>query len=188
MAPPAAQARLARLRRAVAPRPRGRLPGALRPRPLAPPHDLDEPTAEALVREAATPSDRPALDFLRDHARALGLPTAGALTDLPKLQTHQTALELPGAGGRIAASQCLHDSALSFDRQFVFVVASPAERIAVGLAAVELRANEPTVWSVADLEAALAKGRTFDRVFGLAASADAQALVDRLGLREARLV
>ena len=38
------------------------------------------------------------------------------------------------------------------------------------------------------IDAALAKGRTFDRIFGLAASTDAQATVDRLGLREARLV
>ena len=38
------------------------------------------------------------------------------------------------------------------------------------------------------IDAALAKGRTFDRIFGLAASTAAQATVDRLGLREARLV
>lgn len=152
------------------------------------PPELDETTAEALIREAATPSDRAPLEFLREHARALGLASGGALGEVPKVQPHHTALELPGSGGRIAAYQCLHDSTLSFDRQFTLVVASPAERVAVGLAAVELRANEPTLWSIAELEAAVGNGKSFDRVFGLTTSADARALVERLDLGEVRLV
>lgn len=149
---------------------------------------LSEADAEALVREASTPSDRTTMDFLREQARQLGLPAGGAIADLPKVQPHQMVLELPGSGGRIAAHQSVHDNAISLDGPFTFVVASPVERIAIGLAAAELRSNEPTVWSVEELAAAVDGGQTFDRVFGLDASPDAHALVERFGFREARLV
>ena len=148
---------------------------------------LADDKAEALVRGASASVERDPLDFLRDCARLLGLPTAGAISDAPKVQAHHDALELPGSGGRVAAYLCSHEDALSFDRQFTFVVDSEAERVAIGLAAVELRANEPRIWNVDQLRDAVGKGTRFDRVLGLSASPLARELAE-LDLGEVRLV
>ena len=141
---------------------------------------LDEDAAQALLEAAAATTNRDSADFLRDCARLLGLPAGGALTDAPKLQPHHQVLELPGSGGRIAAYLCANDSALSFDRQFTFVAATPAERVAIGLAAVERRASAPRIVTPDDL------APKYDRVVGLAASPAAQALAARFP--EARLI
>jgi len=145
-------------------------------------HGLAESDAEALVREAATPTPDEPLVYLRSAARALGLPDGGAIAQLPRVQPHQRALELPGAAGRVAAHQVLTHGDLAFHDQFTFVADTDAERVLVGLAAVELRANPPTVLTSAQLADQLAGGASFDRVFGLRASPSAQALAARHGL------
>ncbi len=106
--------------------------------------DLDDETGEILVLEALDPDDGDTQLFLRNAARGLGLPPGGRIADLPKVQPHHRVLELPGAAGRIAAHQALrHD--LSFGQAFTFVADTDAERVLIGLAAVELRASPPTV-------------------------------------------
>lgn len=104
----------------------------------------DDDHAGRLVREAAKPDDSDTQRFLRSAARALGLPAGGDISALPKVQPHQRAVELPGSGGRIAAYQALrHD--LSFGQAFTFLARTDAERVAIGLAAVELRGDEPRI-------------------------------------------
>jgi hypothetical protein len=150
---------------------------------------LTESEAEQLIAEAArsvaTPAEPTA--FLRDCARILELPIGGNLSDLTKVQPQHRVLELPGSGGRIAAALCAANAVLTFDTQFTFVAATTAEHVAVGLAAVELRRNEPRILTVEALRAALGKGETFDRVFGFRDSPLAVELNESLKL-EARLV
>ncbi len=125
---------------------------------------LSEDEAEALVEECAVPPSADTATFLRDRAQALGLAHGGALSDVPKVQPRHQVLELAGSGGRIAAAQCLQHEGLALHQNFTFVARSEAERIAIGLATVELRANEPLI--VASVDDLPAKTR-FDRVVGL---------------------
>ncbi|MEM7674457.1 MAG: hypothetical protein AAF449_00485 [Myxococcota bacterium] len=148
---------------------------------------LEEATAEMLVKDAATPSDADKLDFLRDRARDLGLAAGGAIADLPKVQARFKVLELPGSGGRIAAYQCAQHG-LAYDKSFTFAALSPAERVAVGLGAVELRANPPTILGAEQLQALADKKTRFDCVYGLKAAQDADTWADRFDAELTRLV
>jgi hypothetical protein len=150
--------------------------------------DLTEDLAERLIADAARSVSSPLAEtplFLRECARALGLPAAGNLSDLTKVQPHHRILELPGSGGRLAAALCAANAGLVFHTQLTFVAASTAEHVAIGLAAVELRANEPRILTIDALRAA--KGETFDRVFGLRDSPLAVELAGSL-FPDARLV
>ncbi len=150
--------------------------------PLA---SIEDPTAKLLLDNAAIPTDGDALDFLRDQAKALGLAAGGAIADVPKLQARHKALELSGSGGRIAAYQCIHHG-LAYDRNFTFVADTAAERVLIGLGAVELRANPPTILSSAQLDEHIAAKARFDRVWGLKSVPAAAALATRFP--DARLV
>lgn len=141
---------------------------------------LDEKMALAMIDEASGPDETDKLAFLRQVCRGLGLRDGGNIAALPKVQAQQ-ALELPGAGGRIAAYQALTHG-VSFDQRFTFVADTDAERVAIGLAAAELRANAPTIRSSAELRAQRPK---FDHVFGVDGYPAARALAADLGL-EAR--
>ncbi|ACY13766.1 hypothetical protein [Haliangium ochraceum] len=147
---------------------------------------LDEPTAKILVENSATPAPGDALSVLRDQARALGVAAGGAIADVPKIQSRHKALELPGSGGRIAAYQCVQHG-LAYDRNFTFVTDNPAERVLIGLGAVELRSNPPTILSLAEFEAMrAAKKLRFDRVVGIKGAPGAEALAAHFD--DARLV
>jgi hypothetical protein len=150
---------------------------------------LGDDRARALVTSAAvSAAESPdTAAFLRECARALGLPSGGALSDLPRVQPQNRVLELPGGGGRLAASLCGSDPNLRFHRQFTFVADSDAERIAIGIAAVELRADEPRIFTTGELAARLDRGDVFDRVLGLRESARAVELAARF-FPEAKLV
>ena len=128
---------------------------------------LAEDEGQKLI-EAAVEAERPepdALAVLNAAAQDLGLPRLARAIPR-KLAQHQKALELPGLGGRIAFLAVQADTGLSFDRQFTFVADSAAERLLVGLAAIEAKAAAPTVWTSQELEAKLGKGPMFDRIFG----------------------
>lgn len=140
---------------------------------------LDETAAKALIDEAMLADDSDKLTFLRLACRGLELGEGGNVAALPKVQTHQRALELPGCGGRVAAHQVLTHGGLSFHENFAFVADSDAERVAIGLAAAELRANPPTIFTAAELRAARP---TFDHVFGIKAYGPAERLASELGL------
>lgn len=131
--------------------------------PLA---DLDNATAESLINEAIRPDDASPQAFLRQAAQALGLPPSGKIAQLPKVQPHQSALELQGAGGRIAAQQALEHGVAIHDR-FTFIADNDLERLSVGLAIVEVRSNAPAVWTSTQAEAELGTGKRFDHVFGV---------------------
>ena len=150
---------------------------------------LTEAEAEKLIAEAArsvaTPSET--ATFLRDCARILGLPTGGTFSELTKVQPQHRIVELPGSGGRVAAALCAANSGLVFHTQFTFVADTTAEHVAIGLAAVELRANEPRILTVEAFRAAKAGRESFDRVFGLKDSPIAVEL-DRTLELDARLV
>ena len=103
----------------------------------------------------------------------------GNIAALPKVQTHQRVLELPGCGGRIAAHQVITNTGLSFHEHFTFVADSDAERVAIGLAAAELRANPPTIITQAELRA---RRPSFDHVFGIKGYPQAEQLASDLGL------
>jgi len=125
--------------------------------------DLDEATALAMIGEASGPDETDRLTFLRHACRGLGLPDGGNIAALPKVQAAQRALELPGAGGRIAAHQ-VATHGLAFHENFTFVADTDAERVAIGLAAAELRANAPRILSSEELRAERTR---FDHVFGI---------------------
>jgi hypothetical protein len=149
--------------------------------PLA---DLEEDAAERLVRETAAWADEPerpdTATFLRNAARDLGLPSGGALSDLPRTSPGQRVLELPGTGGRVASHQIENLPGLALHVQFAFVADTDAERITVGLAVVEARANEPVLLTSDAAVAAIARGERFDRLVGHRSHAAAEALVARL--------
>lgn len=130
-----------------------------------PTENLTDAEAEQAVLAAAKPDDSDPHTFLRAAARALNLPSTGALSDIPRSQPHQRILELPGSCGRIAAWQVLTQGGLAFHDQFTFVADSDTERALIGLAAVECRANRPTILS--STEALGARGQRFDRVVGV---------------------
>ncbi len=143
---------------------------------------LDDKAALALVDEASQADDADRLAFLRAACRGLGLMDGGNIAALPKVQPHQHALELPGCGGRIAAYQVTTHAGLSLHEHFTFVADTDAERVAIGLAAAELRANAPKIMTSAEV----AQSRTgprpaFDHVFGIRGYPQAERLAAELG-------
>jgi hypothetical protein len=142
---------------------------------------LDDAAARALIDAALADDSSPPQVFLRNAARALELPAGGNIANLPKVQPHQSALELPGSGGRIALQQAL-DHGVAIRDRFTFVADTDAERLSLGLAVVEVRANAPTVWTSAQTRTQLAAGTRFDQVLGVPGYEPATALV-----RDARL-
>ena len=148
---------------------------------------LEDATAKTLLAEAAVPSTDDKLPFLRDQAKALGLPSGGAIADLPKVQARFKVLELPGSGGRIAAHQCVHHG-VAYNTTFTFVALTPAERVMIGLGAVELRSNVPTVVDAAGLERLAEKKTRYDRVYGLEEAPEAATWANRFDAGEVRLV
>lgn len=143
-----------------------------------PTSSLDETTALAMIDEASGPDDTDRPTFLRHACRGLGLRDGGNIAELPKVQAHQNALELAGSGGRIATYQ-VGTHGLAFHENFTFVADSDAERVAIGLAAAELRANAPKIRTSAELRTERPR---FDHVFGIEGYASAKALADELGL------
>lgn len=141
---------------------------------------LDESTAERLIADAVDATYADTQSFLRAAAQALGLPDRGKVSEFPKVQTFQRVVELPGSGGRIAAQQLLSNPELGFDRQFLFVADSDAERVLIGIAALELRSNPPEVITTAQLAAVLSKDTRLDRGFGFSAWPGAQGAVAAL--------
>jgi len=140
---------------------------------------LSEAAALALIDEAARPDDADRLTFLRLASRGLGLMDGGNIAMLPKVLTHQRALELPGCGGRIAAYQVATHAGLSFNEHFTFVADTDAERVAIGLAAAELRSNAPKILTTEELQATRPQ---FDHVFGIKGYPSAERLASELGL------
>lgn len=144
-----------------------------------PTQGLDDATAHSLVLEATSPDDADLMTFLRLACRGLGLMDSGNIAALPKVLPHQRALELPGCGGRIAAYQATTHAGLAFHEQFTFVADTDAERVAIGIAAAELRANVPKIITRAELAVARPK---FDHLFGITGYEPAQRLASELGL------
>jgi hypothetical protein len=124
---------------------------------------LEETTALAMIDEASGPDDTDRLTFLRQVCRGLGLRDGGNIAALPKVQAAQRALELPGSGGRIAAHQVTAHG-LTFHENFTFVADTDAERVAIGIAAAELRTNAPRVLTSEELRTERTR---FDHVFGI---------------------
>lgn len=140
---------------------------------------LDDAAALKLIDEAGLPDDSDRLTFLRLACKGLGLMDGGNVAALPKVQTHQHALELPGCGGRIAAYQVTNYPGLSFPEHFAFVADTDVERVGIGLAAAELRANAPKVLTSAEL---LRLRPQFDHVFGIKGYPAAERLAAELSV------
>jgi len=142
---------------------------------------LTDDEAEQAVRAAAKADEGDATAFLKSAARALGLPSSGALSEIPRTQPHQKVLELPGSCGRIAAWQVLNQGGgLAFHDQFLFVADSDLERALIGLAAVEARANRPTVLTSAEAVSYVSRGQRLDRVVGVPGWSPAETLAAQL--------
>ena len=146
--------------------------------PSDPVAGLGEAEAIEIAESALAADNGDTLSFLRTAAAGLGLPASGPISSLPKVQAHQRIVELPGTAGRIAAHQVLTYSDLSFDRQFVFVADTFAERLLIGLAALELRSNPPEILVTTDLKALLASDSRIDRAFGMQNAPEAQGAID----------
>ena len=146
------------------------------PLPLAP------AVAEELIAEAARADESDALAFVRDAARALGVPLGGNIADLPRVQPQHKALELPGSAGRIALHQALTHKELSLHEQFTFVADTDVERLLIGLVCVELRSNPPRIIRTDELRQVLASGQRFERIFGVKGHPAAEALASELKL------
>jgi hypothetical protein len=142
---------------------------------------LDDESARGLIDQALAEDSATAQSFLRQAARALELPPSGNIAQLPKVQPHQSALELPGAGGRIAAQQAIEHGVAVSDR-FTFITDTDADRLCIGLALVEIRANEPRVWTLQEARDQLAKGERFDQVFGVSEHPPAASFAKQAGL------
>lgn len=142
---------------------------------------LDEETARSLVESAIAEDSSAPQAFVRTAALALGLPAGGNIAALPKVQPHHSALELPGAAGRIAMQQALDHGVAIHDR-FTFVADTAAERVVLGLAMVEVRSNAPTVWSAREALAQLGHGARFDQVLGVPGHPPAESLASEAGL------
>ena len=147
-----------------------------------PPLDtVDEDMAQLLIEESTLPPGGDYLAFLRFAARQLDRPDGGRLSDLQRIQPHERVLELPGTSGRAAAYLCQQHGDLSFDHTFTFLADDDTDRVQVGLAAVELRANPPTVLTRQALRARAEKGERFDRVIALREWTPARKLVQAMG-------
>jgi hypothetical protein len=127
---------------------------------------IDDERARAWVTEASQVDTQSPQSFLRQACLALGLPSAGSVSKHQKVQAHHRVVELPGTGGRVGLQQAL-EHGVSLDRSFTFVVANDAERVAVGIAVLEARANPPAVWSPETLEVEMARGHQFDAAFAI---------------------
>lgn len=127
---------------------------------------LDDAAARTLIDASLADDSSPPQVFLRNAARALELPVGGNIANLPKVQPHQNALELPGSGGRIALQQAL-DHGVAIHSRFTFAADTDAERLSLGLAFVEVRANAPKVWTSEQTRAQVAAGSRFDHVLGV---------------------
>ena len=145
---------------------------------------LGNEEAQRLVESALGDDGTSPQAFLRQAARALGLPAGGNIAELPKVQPHQLALELPGSGGRIAAQQ-FFDHGVAISDRFTFVAETDAERLCLGLALVEARSNVPQVWGLDEAKRKVDAGSRFDHVFGVPGHSPAANLADATGL-EAR--
>ncbi len=145
---------------------------------------LGSDEAQRLVQAALEEDSSNPQTFLRQAARALGLPAGGNIADLPKVQPHQSALELPGSGGRIAAQQ-FFDHGVAISDRFTFIAETDAERLCLGLALVEARSNVPEVWRPDEAKRKVEAGSRFDHVFGVPGHSSAEDFVHTTGL-EAR--
>jgi hypothetical protein len=142
---------------------------------------LDDAAARALIDAALADDSSPPQVFLRNAARGVDLPAGANIANLPKVQAHQTALELPGSGGRIALQQAI-DHGVAIRDRFTFVADTDAERLSLGLAIVEARANAPTVWTSEEARTRIAGGARFDHIFGVPGHSAANALVEQTGV------
>ncbi len=147
---------------------------------LDPLQGLDHEAALSLIQQAIVEDKADESAFLRQTALAMGLPPNGNIAGLPRVQSRQQALELPGSGGRIAAYQVRRYDGLALDQHFTFVVATPEERVMIGLAAVERRANEPRIITPDQLRRQGVDA--FDCILGVSGHAGAQALAKELSL------
>ena len=146
-----------------------------------PPHPLEglsDADATAIANTALEPDSSDPVTFLRAAAAGLGLPPSGPISSLPKVQAHQRVVELPGTAGRIAAHQVLTHTDLSFDRQFVFVADTFAERLLIGIAALEVRSNPPEIIASGDLARLLSSDSRIDRAFGLQNAQEGQRAIE----------
>ncbi len=142
---------------------------------------LDEHTAWSLIEAAVAEDNSAPQAFVRTAALALGLPPGGNIAALPKVQPHQSALELPGAAGRIAMQQAL-DHAVAIHDRFTFVADTEAERVVLGLAMVEVRSNAPRVWSAQEALEQLGRGARFEQVLGVPGHPPAESFATEAGL------
>lgn len=148
---------------------------------INPLRQLPEFVAQDLLAQAMMPDLSDPLVFLRNAAKSLDFSIQGAIADLPRVQPHQRVLELPGSFGRIAAQQVLHNPTLAFHEQFTFVADTDEGRLLIGLAAVEMRSNEPRIVSSAELlsgDPPRLSDPRIDRAFGLRDATALDALLD----------
>lgn len=110
----------------------------------------------------------PAADYVLAQARLLGVTTKLARSDLPAMQAHHRALELPGTGGQLAHHVLSTQTGLTIRDNFVIACGTREELILAGLIATELGVGgELPLHLDPQLTAVLAARAAFDFVFGV---------------------
>jgi hypothetical protein len=105
-------------------------------------------------------------DYIASQARVLGISTRGAKSDLPRVRSHQSVLELPGSGGQLSHHLVSTHDDLVLQTKFTIACRDWREVALAGLAAVELKlSGEAPVVVDPTLEAL--RGRRFDFIIGL---------------------
>lgn len=111
-------------------------------------------------------------DYILEQAKALGLPTRMARSDLHVVKAHQKVLELPGTGGQLAHHLVSSQRDLTLHENFVVACSSWQELTLAGIVGLDLGAPHSDFASRTDAEdlrsvAHPLRQRTFDFVIGL---------------------
>jgi hypothetical protein len=100
----------------------------------------DATAADLLQAASAADGKTPASVYILEQARALGVATRLARSDLHVPKAHQKVLELPGTGGQLAHHLVTNNPGLTLQDNVVVACDTWAERTLAGLVALDLGA------------------------------------------------
>lgn len=107
-------------------------------------------------------------EYVQAQARLLGVTTRFARSDLPAMQPHHRALELPGTGGQLAHHIVSTQQGLTIRDNFIVACGTREELTLAGLVATELGVGGDLPFVLdPELTTTLANASPFDFVFGL---------------------
>ncbi len=108
----------------------------------------------------------PSADYVAEQARALGVSTRGAKSELPRVRSHHAVLELPGSGGQLSHHLVSTHDELLLQSKFTIACRDWRDVALAGLVAVELKLSGPAPVVVDPTLASLRAARV-DVILGL---------------------